>query len=57
MFLFRIYIYPCHDLFLLTVFRETVVSLDLLVPLELEVPLDLLDPLELQADLETVERL
>lgn len=43
---------PC-----LPFFRETVVSLDLLVPWDLLVPPDPLDPLEALADLETVERL
>lgn len=37
--------------------RETVVSLDQLVPWVLLVPPDLLDPLELLADLEIVESL
>lgn len=38
------------------VYRETVVSPDLLVPWDSLVPLDLLDPLAVLADLETVER-
>lgn len=40
-----------------TMYRETVVSPDLLVPWDLLVPQDLLDPLEVLADLETVESL
>ena len=40
-----------------TMFRETVVSPDLLVPWEFLVPPDLMDQVELLVDLETVERL
>lgn len=43
---------PCRH-----AYRETVVSLALLVPWDWLVPLDLLDLLEPLADLETVERL
>lgn len=60
MFVYRIPTHMlCSDIHvpLFTMFRETVVSLDLLVPWDLLVPPDLLDPVELLADLETVESL
>lgn len=44
------------NLYLSTLFRETVVSLDLVVHQDFLVPPDLLDLVELVAELETAER-